>query len=83
MGTEVVDPTIILMPRTPAEPAPQEIYLAMDDGEPYTVNELHEHFAEKYDVTRWTIRDRLEGLVESGMVQKKKHSQQRVSYWIA
>jgi len=79
MSVQIQDPTIVLVPREPEDPAPQQIYLAMDEGEPYTVKELWEQFP---DAPRWTIRDRLEQLVEDGFLQKKKHTQQRASYWI-
>jgi DNA-binding HxlR family transcriptional regulator len=47
--------------------------------EPYTVGELEETFE---DASRWTIQRRLDALVEDGEISKKKHAENRVSYWI-
>lgn len=68
------------MPRTPEEPTPEKVYMAMNAGEPYTVRELAEEFD---DTSRWTIQRRLDMLVEEGFVQRKQHSEKRVSYWIS
>jgi DNA-binding MarR family transcriptional regulator len=50
----------------------------MTPGEPYTAGEL----AEEFDAKRHTIWRRLEGLVEKEFVNKKKHAENRVSYWV-
>lgn len=79
MRAAYLDPTVAIVPRKPEEPAPQQVYLAMDEGQPYTVKELCDEFP---DASRWTVKDRLDQLVEDGFVQKKKHSKRRVTYWI-
>ncbi len=66
------------VPRTPGDPGPHEVYAAMQPGEPYTVREL----ADEFDVSRWTIQRRLETLESEGFVEKKRHSQRRVSFWV-
>ena len=34
------------------------------------------------DTSRWTVQHRLDTLVQDGEVKKKKHGENRVSYWI-
>lgn len=75
----VVDPACILVPREPEDPSPDQVYLAMTEGEPYTVGEL---VAEFPDSNRWTIKRRLDYLVEEGFVEKKDHTQRTTTYWI-
>jgi len=70
---------VILVPREPGDPSPQEVYLAMEEGQPYTVGEIVDQFP---DSNRWTIKRRLDQLVEDGFVERKKHSQSTVTYWI-
>lgn len=70
---------VILVPREPENPSPQEVYLAMDEGEPYTVGEITAEFP---DSNRWTIKRRLDQLVEDGFVERKKHSSSTATYWI-
>lgn len=65
--------------RTPDEPSEEQVLAVMEPCEPYTVGELTEHFE---DASRWTIQRRLDDLVEAETVEKKKHSANRVSYWI-
>ena len=67
------------VPRPPEEPTPEQVLAAMTLQEPYTVSELVDEFE---DVSRWTIQRRLDTLVEDGQLAKKKHSENRVSYWI-
>lgn len=51
----------------------------MHEGEPYTVGDLADIFD---DVSRWTIQNRLETLHDCGQVRKKKHSENRVTWWV-
>jgi DNA-binding HxlR family transcriptional regulator len=67
------------VPRTPEEPTPEAVLAEMSLCEPYTVGELEETFE---DASRWTIQRRLDSLVEDGEISKKKHAENRVSYWI-
>lgn len=69
---------IVLVPWEPEDPGPHQVYLAMEPGEPYTAGELSEQF----DVTRHTIHNRLETLVDMGEVRRKKHAPNRVTYWV-
>jgi predicted HTH transcriptional regulator len=67
------------VPRTPEEPTPKQVYDQMSVCEPYTVSELEDAFE---DASRWTIQRRLETLLEEGKISKKKHAENRVSYWV-
>lgn len=67
------------VPRTPEEPTPQQVLEEMNRCEPYTVSDLEDKFS---DASRWTVQRRLDSLVESGEISKKKHSETRASYWI-
>lgn len=67
------------VPRTPEEPTPGDVENIMVPGVPYTVSEITEFYDE---VSRWTIQRRLESLEEEGRVRKKKHSENRVSWFI-
>lgn len=51
----------------------------MNEGEPYTAGDLTAIFD---DVSRWTVQRRLETLHESDSIQKKKHADNRVSWWV-
>ena len=68
-----------IVPRTPDEPTPEDVLSQMNACEPYTVSDLDEMFG---DVSRWTLQRRLDSLVERGDVQKKKHTENRASWWI-
>lgn len=67
------------VPRSPEEPTPDDVLAVMTVCEPYTVGGLTNEFS---DASRWTIQRRLDELVERGDIQKKKHSENRVSYWM-
>jgi len=71
------------VPRTPEKPSPQEVLKEMDPCEPYTTKDLVDAFEDDLDTSRWTMQRRLETLVENGELEKKKHAENRVSYWIA
>jgi hypothetical protein len=73
---------LLTVPRTPEEPAPQVVYMAMTDGVPYTATELHKTHGEEWDTTRWTVKERLDSLAEGGHIEKKKHGHNTVTYWI-
>jgi len=47
--------------------------------EPYIVSDLVDLFE---DASRWTVQRRLDSLVDDGELCKKKHTENRVSYWI-
>lgn len=76
--TDAFEPALLEVPRQPEEPAPQQVYLAMDEGVPYTASEL----ATEWDVTRYTVKDRLEQLHEDGFIERKKHGKRTVTYWV-
>ena len=67
------------VPRKPEEPTPEMVFEEMEPCEPYSVTDLEEKFE---DVSRWTIQRRLKTLNEEGVVNKKKHAENRVSWWI-
>lgn len=67
------------VPRTPDEPTPEQVLDEMQPCEPYSVSDLETLFD---DTSRWTIQRRLDTLVEDGEVRKKKHGENRASYWI-
>jgi len=68
------------VPRTPEEPTPEQVLEAMTPCEPYTVSDLVDRYD---DASRWTVQRRLDTLVKDGEVNKKKHTENRVSYWIS
>jgi len=76
----MVDPSAENVPRTPEEPTPEQVLEAMRSCEPYTVSDLVDPYD---DASRWTVQRRLDTLVEDGQVNKKKHTENRVSYWIS
>lgn len=61
------------------KPSVKEVFESMNTVEPYTVGELSEEFD---NAKRWSIRNRLEKLYEAGVIERKKHAQNRVSYWV-
>jgi len=67
------------VPREPEEPTPEQVLDEMRPCEPYTVGDLVDAFE---DTSRWTVQRRLETLRENGKVRKKKHSENRVSWYI-
>jgi DNA-binding HxlR family transcriptional regulator len=67
------------VPRQPEEPTPEQVREEMNPCEPYTVKDFEAIFE---DTSRWTIQRRLDTLVEDDVIEKKKHAENRVSYWI-
>lgn len=67
------------VPRTPEEPTPSQVCEQMNPCEPYTVSDLQDVYP---DASRWTLQRRLDTLVEGDEISKKKHTENRVSYWI-
>lgn len=67
------------VPRTPSDPTPEAVLEEMQPCEPYTAGDLTDLFE---DVSRWTIQRRLETLHESDAICKKKHADNRVTWWI-
>lgn len=67
------------MPGQTKEPTPEQVLDELSPCEPYTANDLEDIFE---DASRWTIQRRLDSLHEDGKIQKKKHSETRVSFWI-
>lgn len=66
------------VPRTPEEPTPSDILEEMEPCTPYTAADFLDH----HDISRWTIRRRLETLHEEGLIRRKKHSNNVLTYWI-
>jgi predicted HTH transcriptional regulator len=66
------------VPRQPEDPQPQDLLDEMNPCEPYTANDLQS----KFDASRWTIQRRLKNLHEDDKIRKKKHAENRVSWWI-
>jgi len=66
------------VPRQPEDPQPEDLLNEMRVCEPCTTSDL----VDKFDASRWTIQRRLETLYEEGEVEKKKHDENRVSWWI-
>jgi predicted HTH transcriptional regulator len=64
--------------RTPDDPEPDDVLEMMTVCEPYTVGEL----AEAADISRWTMQRRLEALQDRGAVAKKKHAENRVTWYV-
>ena len=55
-----------------------DIVAVMNECEPYTARDI----ADILDEGRRTIHNYLEALEESGVVNRKKHATQRVTWWI-
>lgn len=66
------------VPRTPEEPTADQLLDLMQPCVPYTVSDL----VDEFDTSRWTVQRRLDSLVEDGELRKKKHGENRVSYWV-
>jgi len=66
------------VPRTPDEPSTDDILAEMDPCTPYTVAD----FVASFDVSRWTVRRRLQSLVDDGDIRRKKHSENVLTFWI-
>lgn len=77
----MADPQDGSVPRGTEYPGAENVFNAMEPCEPYSVGDLVSHFGED-DTTRWTIERRLETLHEQGRVRRKKHSANRVSWWV-
>lgn len=67
------------VPRPPSDPTPDAVFDEMQPCEPYVVADLVDRFD---DASRWTIQRRLESLHDDGRIRRKKHGENRVSYWI-
>jgi DNA-binding HxlR family transcriptional regulator len=74
----MADSTSHAVPRTPEEPTPDAVFEEMTPCEPYTTSDLLAAF----DTSRWTVQRRLDTLVDDGRVNKKKHAENRVTYWV-
>ena len=55
----------------------ERIMEEMDSGEPYTASEIADGLGEP----RRTVTYHLRELAENGEVSRKKHSENRVTYW--
>lgn len=78
-GINMADDATTGVARTPDAPTPEDVLAEMRVCEPYTVGELTDIFA---DTSRWTVQRRLDTLHENGEVRRKKHDENRVSWWI-
>jgi predicted ArsR family transcriptional regulator len=67
------------VPRTPDGPTKQDILAEMRPCESYKAADINEQFS---DVSRWTIQRRLDSLHAAGDVEKKKHADDSVSWFI-
>lgn len=76
----MTEPDSETVPRPPEEPTPEQVYDAMDAGRCYVVADLVETVGERFDKNRWTIRRRLETLVEDGQIVKYDHANDSVTY---
>lgn len=75
-----VEDTTNSMPRPREPPVPSEVIEEMVPNRCYMVADLVADFEEQYDPPRSTIRNRLEGLVEAGDVERRKHANGSVTY---
>jgi len=76
MGT--TKPDSVPRPRDP--PLPDEVLRKMETGRCYVVADLVSEFEDEYDPARGTVRNRLEYLVETDKVTRRKHSNDTVTY---
>ena len=68
------------VPRPREPPLPDELLDEMVVNRCYVVADLVVEFEEQYDPSRGTVRNRLEYLVESGDVERRKHENGAVTY---
>ena len=68
------------VPRPRDPPEPNEVLDEMVVNRCYVVADLVVEFEEQYDPSRGTVRNRLEYLVESGDVERRKHENGAVTY---
>lgn len=68
------------VPRTPEGPTAEDVVSEMRSCEPYKASDLTEVFD---DVSRWTIQRRLESLHDDGRIERKKHADGSVSWWVS
>ena len=59
------------------KPTKEDLYERMEIGTPYSASE----FVDEFPVTRWTIHNWLVELHEEGRIERKKHSETRVTWW--
>lgn len=68
------------VPRPREPPQPDEVEEAMVPNRCYVVADLVAKFESEYDPARGTVRNRLEYLVEEGVVERIKHENGTVTY---
>lgn len=68
------------VPRPRDPPLPDEVLEEMVANRCYVVADLVVEFEDEHDPARGTIRNRLEYLVEEGDVDRRKHSNDTVTY---
>jgi len=68
------------VPRPRDPPSPEEVLGHMVENRCYVVADLVAAFEDEYDPSRGTVRNRLEHLVESGEVVRRKHANGNVTY---
>jgi len=68
------------VPRPRDPPSPDEVLDRMEKNRCYVVADLLADFKGEYDLSRGTVRNRLEYLVEDGKVERRKHANGTVTY---
>lgn len=68
------------VPRPRDPPLPDEVLDHMVKNRCYVVADLVVAFEDEYDPSRGTVRNRLEYLVETGEVERRKHANGAVTY---
>ena len=80
VNTNMAETATGTVPRPREPPLPDELLEEMVPNRCYVVADLVVEFEEQYDPSRGTVRNRLEYLVESGDVERRKHANGAVTY---
>lgn len=68
------------MPRPSEEPTPEQILERMDPDGCYVTADLVAILEQEWDVSRWTIQNRLRDLADSGVIDRIEHENGMVTY---
>lgn len=76
----MVEPSRRNVTRPREKPTTEMVYEEMVPNRCYNVADLVAKFEDKYDTSRWTIRNRLDDLVDEDHIVRRKHANGNVTY---
>ena len=76
----MVEPSRRNVTRPREDPTNEEVYETMVPSRCYVVADLVAEFEDEYDVTRWTIRNRLNELADGEKITRREHVNGTVTY---